>query len=141
MARVARVQSKSKSDRILTTSEIESFARDEVKKAYIELLDGSVYYKNCVAAGTIGIFESGISIADQLRALATYIARTMCNEMGDLLYPDKHDENGDLTYLGMETVLDSMSSEAIEAIAMGIAGAARNERDSKEKRTGNGSRR
>lgn len=115
-------------NRSISLSEIESFERTEVKKAYIPELDGSVLYKNTVASAVARIYSAD-TISGQLTAMAEYLSKAMCDEDGNPLYSSG------------ETVLESMSKEAIELIAMGIAQARQEERDNNEKKGKNDSRR
>lgn len=112
-------------NRSISLSEIESYERVEVKKAYIPQLDGIVNYKNTVASGVVKIYAAA-TISDQLIAMADFLSKAYCDGEGNNLYSSGED------------VLDRMSKEAIEVVAMGIAQAKQEERDQNEKKGKNG---
>lgn len=115
--------------RMISPEEVESFDYDlTVKTAYIEEMNGSVYYRDTKAGIAIRIFEAE-DVGKQLRSMANLIAKSNCTAEGELIYESDQD------------ALDRLTNSAIEAIAVGIARASQNERENKEKKGGNASRR
>jgi hypothetical protein len=108
-------------NRSISLSEIESYERMEIKTAYIAELDGIVHYKNTVASGVVNIY-SAETITDQITAMADYLSKALCDKDGNGLYSSGED------------VLNKMSKEAVELIAMAIAQARQEERDQNEKK-------
>lgn len=94
--------------RVISLEEIESFGATEVKRAYIEEFKGCVYYKNTKAVGVIKFMEAENRPA-QLRAMANFIACSYCNEEGEPIYQSE------------DAVIEALTRQSIEAIALGIA--------------------
>lgn len=111
--RSSKTQNQPNRDRIISLEEIESFGAIEVKKAYISELNGSVFYKDTKAKGVIKLFEAGDK-GEQLRAMANFIACSLCREDGEGIYTDENH------------VLESLTPPSIDAISLGIV-QARNE--------------
>lgn len=120
---------KNSSSRDLSLTDIQSHGREETYKAYIKELDGNVYYKSVSAAGTVGFLESDTSVADQIRAMARFLTDALCDEDGNPLYSSP------------DLVMETLPIETIEYLASGIAAAKSEERNARESKRGNVSRR
>jgi hypothetical protein len=97
-----------RNSRIISLTEVESFGATEVKKAYIEELNGYVSYKNTKAKGVIKFMEAE-NTPTQLRAMANFISCSYCTEEGEFVYSSE------------DAVIDALTRQSIEAIALGIA--------------------
>lgn len=106
-------------NRMISLEEIESFGATEIKKAYVPELRGSVFYKNTKAKGVIKLFEAGDK-GEQLRAMANFIACSLCTEDGDKIYTDENH------------VLESLTHSSVDAISIGIALAKQEEAESSQ---------
>lgn len=103
-------------NRMISLEEIESFGATEIKRAFVPELKGYVLYKDTKAKGVIRFFEAEDK-AEQLRAMANFIACSFCTEDGAGIYRDENH------------VLESLTPPSIEAISLGIARARQEENE------------
>jgi len=102
----------------LSIEEIESKQQSIIHVAYIEEFGGHVNYHAVPAGIALAFYEDGISAQEQLRRMAVFLEKSICNSDGSV-------------FITAERVLEKFTAETINAIVTGMAMERKKDRDSK----------